>query len=291
MDIRQLRCLVTIVDEGGFSSAARHLDMTQPAVSLQVARLERELGHSVFLREGRRVSLTATGEALLPLARKAVRAIEDAEAAATFAGGAVTGSIVMGTVPGCGGANVPELLRDFRNAFPHVSMRVIEGSAGDLIRRVTNEDVDIAIVGTTSPSVHGLPSRIITETRLIAVAPRNHEIAAGKAITLRQLLEETVMCTPRGSGIRAALDQARERKRLDLSVRYESGNPDVLVRFAAAGLGIAIVPDSPSLHGREDVVAIGIIEPQIWGRLELIWNRQADTSPAIRELVRLAEML
>src|SRR5699024_6999167 len=123
----QLRCLVTIVDEGGFSSAARRLDMTQPAVSLQVARLEREVGNPVFLRDGRRVRLTATGEALLPHARKALRAIKDAEAAATFASDAVTGSIEMGTVPGCGGANVPELLRDFRNAFPRVSMRVIEG--------------------------------------------------------------------------------------------------------------------------------------------------------------------
>ncbi|HWV22802.1 MAG TPA: LysR family transcriptional regulator [Thermomicrobiales bacterium] len=291
MDVRQLRCLVAIVDEGGFSSAARRLEMTQPAVSLQIARLEREIGNAVFLRNGRQVSLTATGEILLPHARKAVRAFDDAQVAARLTQGVVSGSILMGTVPGCGGANVPDLLRDFRKAFPDVSMRVIEGSADDLIRRVTNEDVDIAIVGTTSPSSHGLPSRIITETRLIAVAPREHGFARKSAIPLRALLEETVMCTPEGSGIRAALDMARKPARLDLSIRYESGNPDVLIRFAAVGLGIAIVPDGPELHTREDVAAIEITDPLIWGRLEMIWSRQSETSPAVRELIRLAEML
>lgn len=291
MDLRQFQCLVAIVDEGGFSAAARRLGMTQPAVSLQIGRLEREIGNAVFHRGGRQVSLTAVGASLLPHARRVLRAFEEAGIAARLGQGVVSGSILMGTVPGCGGADVPNLLRALGEEYPHVSVRVIEDSADALIRSVRSEAVDVAVVGTPSPSTHGLPSRIIAETRLVVVAPPGHEVAALSSIPLRQLLDHTVICTPPGSGIRAAIDQARARERLGLQVRYESGNPDVLLRFAAAGLGIAIVPDDPSLQERGDVVVVPIVDPPVWGRLELIWSRHGEASPAVRELIRLAEML
>lgn len=288
MDLRQFRCLVAIVDEGGFSAAARRLGMTQPAVSLQIQRLEREVGDAVLVRDRRTTSLTATGEAILPHARKAIRALDEAHAAASSTRGIISGSILIGTVPGCGGADFPAVLGDFRKEYPGVMLRVIESTADDLIRRVRLEDIDIAIVGTASPSTHGLPARIITESRIVAVVASDHPLAGARSITLESLLEHELMCTPKGSGIRAAIDAACDARSPGRTVRYESGNPDVLIRFAAAGLGIAIVPDSPSLHDRDDIAVIEITDPTVSGRLELVWSASAAASPAVRELIRIA---
>lgn len=291
MDVRQLRCLVAIVDEGSFSGAGRRLGMSQPAVSVQIQRLESELGEPVFLREGRQVSLTAVGEAIVPHARGAIRALRDAETAVHLSRGVVSGTIAFGTLPGCGGLAVPGLLKAFRETYPHVSMRVVEASADELTRQVTTNEIDVALVGTPSPSTHGLPARVISEDRLVAVTPAAHPFAARGSVSLRDLLAHDVMCTPRGSGIRAAVDAVRRAEGLDLTIQYESGNPDMLVEFAASGLGIAVVPDGASIRERRDIAVIEIVDPVVLGRLELIWTAQSAASPAVREMIRLAEML
>lgn len=291
MDFRQFRCLVAIVDEGSFSGAGRRLGMSQPAVSLQIQRLESGLGEPVFFREGRRVRLTAVGEALLPHARTAMRAFQDARVAVEHSRGAISGSILFGTVPGCGGVGVPGLLKAFQESYPHVSMTLRESSAEELIRLVRHGELDIAIVGTASPPEHGLQSRTIVESNMVAVVAKVHELAAHRTMSLREVLAYEVMCTPKGSGIRAALDAVRKQEGLDLTVSHESGNPDMLVQFASLGLGIAIVPDDVSIRNRDDVAVVTITDPEVTGLLELAWTRQSETSPAVRELIRLAAML
>jgi DNA-binding transcriptional LysR family regulator len=291
MDLRGLSCFLAVVDQGGFSAAARHLGLTQPSVSLQISRLERSLGGQLFHRLGRRVELTALGEAILPHARSAIRALRDVEAAAAGMRGTLSGTVTIGTIPGCGGVGLPELIASFSKNFPQVTTRLVKSSADLLIREVTNGAIDIAIVGTTCPPTHGLPSRILQESRMVAVAQHGHPVTLEPDIPLRELLRHDVMCTPTGSGIRAAVDAARKAKGLDMVVRYESGNPEMLVGFAAIGLGIAIVPDDAALRVRSDVTVIEIVDPEVRGNLELIWNAASATSPAVRELIRLAEAL
>lgn len=291
MDVRQLRCLVAIVDEGSFSGAARRLDMTQPAVSLQIRRLEEALGEPVFHRNGRSIALTPLGEAILPHARDAFRALQNAETAAQSVRGVISGTVTIGTIPGCGDVGLPEMIVAFRDSYSLVSTTLIESSADDLIRRVTSGELDLAIVGTAAPSTHGLPSRVLTVSRMVAVVPASHDLAGRIAIPLNELLRHDVMCTPPGSGIRAALDFARKAAGLDIVVRYESGNPDMLVRFAAIGLGIGIVPDDPAIRARQDIAVLDIVQPEVIGNLELIWTARSAASPAVRELIRLAEKL
>jgi DNA-binding transcriptional LysR family regulator len=291
MDLRGLSCFLAVVDQGGFSAAARHLGITQPSVSLQIGRLERVLGDQLFHRNGRRVQLTALGEAILPHARSAIRAIRDVEAAAEGMRGAISGTVTIGTIPGCGGVGLPELIALFGETFPQVATRLIESSADDLVHQVTNGAIDLAIVGTTAPSTHGLPSRILQVSLMVAVTHPDHPLASKRRVPLRELLRHNVMCTPMGSGIRGAVDAARKTEGLDMTVRYESGNPEMLVGFAALGLGVAIVPDDASLRSKRDVRVIEIIDPEVRGNLELVWNPASANSPAVRELIRLAEAL
>lgn len=291
MNILQLRCLVAIADEGSFSRAGLRLGMSQPAVSLQIRRLEERLGDAVFLREGRRVTLTLLGEAILPHAREALRAIGDIETTAEHLRGAVTGSVAFGTIPGCGGMNVPEMLARFHQSYPLVSLHLTEATADDLIRQVTRHELDGAIVATAAPSSHGLPHRVLRRSRLVAVAPAGHPLASTSAIRTRELLEHELMCTPEGSGIRAALESATAALGAYLRVRFESSTPDMLVELAALGLGVAVVPDDDTLRARGDIAVIDVFEPIVTGNIELIWTSQSAVSPPVRELLQLAREL
>jgi DNA-binding transcriptional LysR family regulator len=290
MDIRQIECLVTIVDTGGFGRAGSHLGISQPAVSLQIRRLEEALGGAVFARDGRAVRLTALGESILPHARETLRAIRGIHDTASQARGVIAGSVTVGAIPGWGIDVIPRLLARFREVHPLVAVRLVEALAGDLIQRVREGELDAAITGTAAPSTHGLPHAVLFQSAMVAVVYPSHPLAGRDAVPLADLLAHPVMCNPANSGIRATIDAARRQTGLPLVVQLESGNPRMLVNLAAHRLGIAIVPDDDdSLRQRRDVHVLAITDPPVIGNVELIWTTQSAINPAVREFLALAQ--
>src|SRR5262245_24643763 len=117
MELRQLEYFVAVAEEANFTRAAQRVHVAQPAVSAQIARLERELGQPLFDRSRRAVRLTAAGEAALPFARQALRAVADVSTAVDEVGELVRGSVTIGTVT-AHNVDMPELLAAFHTAHP-----------------------------------------------------------------------------------------------------------------------------------------------------------------------------
>ncbi len=126
MDLRQLAIVVAVVDEGGFTSAADALEVSQPTVSQAVRALEVELGVELFLRSGRTVRLTAAGEALLEPARQALRDAATARAAVAEVAGLTAGHLDLVCLPTLAVAPTAELIGRFRRAHPGVTVRLAE---------------------------------------------------------------------------------------------------------------------------------------------------------------------
>src|SRR4051794_38301016 len=99
MEVRQLRYALAVVDEGTFTAAAAACFVAQPSLSQAVAALERELGAALFLRLGRRVALTAAGEAFVPAAREALRAIGTVRADVAAVAGVLAGHLDLVALP------------------------------------------------------------------------------------------------------------------------------------------------------------------------------------------------
>jgi DNA-binding transcriptional LysR family regulator len=139
-----LHAFVAIAESGSFTEAARRVHRTQSAVSMQIRRLEDLLGRPVFVREGRTVRLNADGELLLGHARRILNAHR--EALATFAQPELQGTVSLGTVDEYAVTFLPSILARFAETHPLVHVQVICDMSTNLLRRLSDNEIDFAMV-------------------------------------------------------------------------------------------------------------------------------------------------
>lgn len=286
MEIRQLEYFVAVAEEANFTRAAERAHVAQPAVSAQIARLERELGQPLVDRSRRQIRLTAAGEAALPFARQALRAVLDVRTAVDEVGDLVRGAVSIGTVT-AHNVDLPALLADFHAAYPAVEITLGAGESDALIEGVLSGRLDLAIASIASDGVPaGLDVEVTTDEAFVVVVAPDDQWHRRSRVTLELLAQRPLIALPVGTGVRRRLDDACADAGIAIGVAFEAGTPNELADLAARGLGPAIVPLSIS-RSRPDLRAIPIT-PELRGRLALAWRASGPINPAARSLIDLA---
>jgi DNA-binding transcriptional LysR family regulator len=225
------------------------------------------------------VSLTAAGEAVLPLARAALAAAAGVRIAVDEVAGLLRGRVAVGVVPSVSGW-LADALADFHAEHPGVEITLVEDTSDALLDGVRAGRLDLALAGVAGPAPNDLETATVADEDLVAAVNAGHRLAGRRAVTLRALREETLIALPRGTGGRTALERGFAAIGLVPRVALEAGDPRVLMDLARRGLGVAIVPASAP-----DDLHVLAIRPRLRSRLELVWRGGAETSPAARELV------
>ncbi|TGD88546.1 LysR family transcriptional regulator [Mycolicibacterium sp. CH28] len=286
MELRQLEYLIAVVEEANFTRAAEREHVAQPAVSAQIARLEREVGQPLLDRTRRQVCLTAAGAAMLPYARAALAAVADARAAVDEVAALIRGSVAIGTVT-AHDVDMPGLLAEFHRAHPHVDVTLGTDDTDRLVEGVQSGRLDAAIISVGPDELpDGLDGAVVADEPIIGAVSADDEWADRPSITLADLTERAVIALPSGTGIRRQLDNACAAAGLSVRVAIEANTPGALADFAERGLGVAVLP--------RVVVAsrVGLhplpITPSLRGRLVFAWRAAGPMSPAARVLVGMA---
>lgn len=188
-DPRLLRPFVVLADELHFGRAAERLDITQPALSQQIKRLELQLGVRLFARTRARVELTEAGEAVLAPARVAVEAAETIDDLARGFGRGEVGELRLGISPGAHYV-AQALLEEFARRRPQIRVRASQDNSGALAGQIAAGRLEVALGFCTAPTVGVLREPLLEEPAVVAVAAR-HRLAKRRAVTLRELSEET----------------------------------------------------------------------------------------------------
>lgn len=156
LDIRMLRSLISVVETGSITETARRLGRTQPAITLQLQRLEELTGKQLFLHAGRRLTLTEDGTTVLTYAKSILR-LHD-ELISQLASQEIEGQVVLGTPDLYAAFMLPSILSVFRKSFPRIQVELNCALSTPLVGLVKRGDVDIALVtrmndftGGTSP--------------------------------------------------------------------------------------------------------------------------------------------
>jgi DNA-binding transcriptional LysR family regulator len=289
MEIRQLRYLVTIVETGGFTRAAERVHVAQPGVSAQIRQLERELGQELLDRSGRTVRLTDAGEAVLPHARAALRALDELRDAADEMAGLMRGRVRLGMVTSCGVPDMPTLLERFHRDHPGIDISLVEDNSHALMDKVRDGTLDVALVALGMRDPEGLTLSVIADEELVAVVAYGEPLSKQDTIGLGVLVDHPLISMPEGSGMRGVLDELCTAAGVKPRVALEATNPQMLAELAARGLGVAIVPESTALEHDHHLHAVRIVRPFVRGRLALAWRPEGRRSAAARALVAMIE--
>src|SRR2546421_1800510 len=246
MELRQLQYVIAVAEEASFTRAAARVHVAQPAISQQVAQLERELGERLFDRSDRQVRLTPAGEAVLPHAQAALDATTGGRDAVMSLRGELAGLLTIGTIPSPPPWLIGQLAQ-FQRRHPRVRLTLPSGSPDKLAADVTAGALDAAVIGVSAgrlpagPAGQRLPAAlatatVATEPLVIAVA-RHHPLAENTTVTLSRLRAEHIVTLTPGTGLRAVLDNACAEAGFTPQIRTETNDLSVLADLAAHGLG------------------------------------------------------
>ncbi|HEY9876729.1 MAG TPA: LysR family transcriptional regulator [Candidatus Obscuribacterales bacterium] len=256
----QLRILKAIAAEGSFKRAADSLYVSQPAVSLQVQNLERQLDVPLFDRGGRRAQLTEAGylllsygEKILSLCQETCRAIEDLQ---NLQGG----TLIVGASQTTGTYLLPRMIGMFRQKYPDVAVQLHVHSTRRTAWSVANGQVDLAIIGGEVPAElqDALDILPYAEDELALILPVIHQFADTDTIQRDDLYKLQFIALDSQSTIRKVIDQVLSRCDIDtkrLKVEMELNSIEAIKNAVQAGLGAAFV----SLSAIEKELQMGVL--------------------------------
>lgn len=238
---RQLEVFVTIAATGSVRAAAEAVHLSQPAVSMAVAELERLLGQRVFDRAGRRLALNEHGMALLPRAQEILERMRDLPRHVTGARAALRGDLRIGASNTVGNYLVGDLLGGFARAYPDVALHLAIANTEAIVADVRRFAVDIGCVEGAVPhaDVDMLPWR---DDRLVVCVGPDHPLARRRRLAARDFRDVRWILRERGSATRALAERALSRLPAAASV-LELGQSEAIKQAVIAGLGIACLPE------------------------------------------------
>lgn len=184
MEFDQLRNFLKVAEKGNFTHAAAETGLSQPALSRSIARLEEELGRPLFERQSRKVVLTDAGKLLQGRATQILHLLDDTKSELSDDG--QSGRIRLAAIPTIAPYLLPGLLRAFADKSPHATVQVSEDTTENLLKRVNQGEVDLAILALPLSAKY-LEIEELFEEELLLVVANDHALAAKSQVRLADI--------------------------------------------------------------------------------------------------------
>lgn len=272
MDRRRLEAFVRLVELGGFRNAANELNITQPALSQLIARIEKEVGLKLIDRSKRPVTATQAGTEFYFRSRKVLDAMNAIDDLVADAQNAKFGRVRVGVVPAMLFAAPTRSIRSFKDNHPDVEMQVQNLFTTHLIDGLEQGSVDVAIL-LTVPDIKGLTSvELYTEDYMVCL-PKGHPLTAKSVVKFTDLEHEQILHGPRGSNptghdaILAACTSA------GFSPKYLPASGSFLdhAGMVSAGMGVSFAPASFQYLRPNEVEYRTLTSPKVGMSVSINW--------------------
>lgn len=258
LNLRDIRAFIAVAQTGNFTRAATRLHLSQPALTVQIRRLEETVGVRLFDRNSRNVALTPAGRELLPVLQKSLRDMEHVLIDARALGDGSSGTVRMACLPTFAASLLPDLIQALKNDVPRAGFHIRDVVASMVNTLVRNEDVDIGLTGgeLTDPGFEVLYAGV---DRLVAVCPKAHPLARRRRITLKDLAGVPLVLTAQGTSVRAVVDAALADADCTPEIACEPTYMMTAVAMVRGGLGVTILPGT----AREVLAEPGLVSRPI----------------------------
>jgi len=244
MRYTQLRAFHFVALHGGFSRAAEKMFLTQPAVSEQIRRLERDHDVLLFRRDRRRVSLTEAGQDLFVLTRQMFEIEEQIEEMLSEARSSLEGTL---RIVADSTFHIAEILRQFQAAYPRVFVSIRSGNTAEIIESLRNYDAEIGIVGSLADT-RDFQLIDLGSTSIIAFAAKGVFPKTRKTLSVNDLAGMSLVFREPGSTTRQKIEEAAQEMGVDLAPAIEAEGREAVREIVAAGIGVGFVSEAEFGH-------------------------------------------
>ena len=286
MELYQLKLFVDLAETGNFTKVASENYVTQAAVTLQIRKLESELGVPLFHRTTRSVTLVEAGQRLLPYARAILQQAEEAKMAVRDTREEISGLVRVAAVHSIGLYELPPYIKKFLQTFSAVNLDIQYRTSEEIYRALHDGAIDVGLVAypTEMPRIEIMP--FMTD-KLALFCPKDHALANKKSVVLADLQGESVVQFGEESPTRKATDALLSEQDISVNVRMECDNIEILKQMIEVGFGVGLLPENALTTADESagLVAIKIKDANIERPISLLLLKNAPRFKAMRAFV------
>jgi len=242
INLNQLRAFVSVIEKKSFSSSARALGLSQPAITLQIQSLEAQFGTALIERRYKNVGLTEAGKLLYPRAVQILSTLDQTASEIERLAETVSGSLVVGGSTTPGQYLLPKLVGGFKRHYPEVRVRLEISDTDAMLEKLESGMVNVAIIGAPAKG-RKIDTTECASDELILIAAPGHRLE-GRRGDLSELTGEELIFRERGSGTRRIVEESLSAAGLaveDLHVNMELGTSEAVVNAVEQDLGVSIV--------------------------------------------------
>lgn len=288
MNLRQIEYVVAVAEESSFTLAAQRCHTVQSALSHQIAKLEQELGVSLFERTSRKVSLTLAGQAFVEQAKRTLDSVQQIYADVTATTGLISGRLNVGMISAMTVIDTVSSLAQFHQNYPDVEVGLKTAGSEILIADVQSHRLDVAFIGLwIDEVVSGCEYTRLTEEALVAVLPESHPLAQYQELSLHQLAPEPMVNYPKESSARRQTDEAFLNAGATSNIKFVVDHVSSIEQIISRSLAYGIVP-APVAENFSGTKSIPIKEAPKRA-LYMVWSKSP--SPAAQVFIALIHEL
>jgi LysR family hydrogen peroxide-inducible transcriptional activator len=286
MELSQLRYVLAVAEAGNFTRAAAQANIAQPSLSQQIIKLERELGHKLFHRLGRKAVLTEAGSAFLERARKILFEVEDATKemgdSPTF-----ERRITVGAIPTLAPYLLPTLIERCRKRHPNLQVNIREDFKSTLIREMLEGELDLALVALPmeGASIH---VEVLWKESLILAVAKDHPLASKEGVTAADLAQETFILLGSSSSLAAQVRRFCGDHHFEPRIGSRCSQVATVKALVATGAGISILPaGARSADDRDSIAYVGLSDAEPIREIAVLKHMQRYQSRGAEQFLAL----
>lgn len=288
MQTEAIEAFVSVCDLGSSQAAAERLNISQPAISKRLTNLETRLGHQLFDRIGRRLSLTEAGSTYLPHARELLAVLRDGRRTLDNLGATVAGRLRLGLSHHVGLHRMPPVLKTFVGTYPAVEMDIAFADSEVACQAVANGERELVVVTLQEPAHPILEQQAVWNDPMgIFVAP-THPLANAARPNIAALREYTALLPPVESTTYTLIETELARFDITLAPRMTSHYLETLRMLAGIGIGWTVLPLAMQHHNLQQVEFSGL---SISRQLGVVRHPRRSLSNAAYALLELLDAL
>jgi len=285
--LQHIRSFIAVARLCNFSRASRELYLSPPALTAHIQSLETELGVKLFRRTTRKIELTEAGsELLVPLER----ALIEIQSIATSAGDFKElrrGLVAVAAVPSVAAKLLPQAIAEFSRSYPGISVRFTDAVAKNIVDLVKTGQVDFGI-GSQIRQDENVATRYLFSESICLFVTKKHAWSKRRQVKLREVSAQELILTEKDTSVRFILERAFEQQGLCPRFHYETNHMSTALGMVAAGLGVAVLPQSaidcgPSANIRQ----VPIVEPSLKRDIGILTRPDRPLSKASEKLVEI----
>ncbi len=277
-NLQKYLAFVETVDKGSFTKAADTLNYAQSTVSKMIADLEKECGISLLERNKKGVCLTASGEQLLPYARKILRAFEEMQQKVHAINGIQNGTVRIGTFSSVAINWLPDIFAKFEKDYPGIDIEILLGDYAEVEKWIAEGRVDCGFLRLPAGSSFDVISLMKDEYK--AVLPMNHPLAEKELLDYSDLNDQPFLLLEHGG--KTEVSDLLERYNVHPNIRFTTWEDYAIMSMAEKGLGIGVLPDL-ILKRISYQIAIRSFRTPYYGEIVLAMKDRTQMPPAVKK--------